>query len=120
MWQISNRAMRIGGLLVCCIGWVGGWQNQVDDAAVIFMRQRGCEPKQVPLTAGKVLLVVYDDTNLAHVNVKVLQAGGALVAQGQTGAGRRWMQTVSLSPGTYTITDDRDARWTCTLQVKSK
>ena len=93
---------------------------------LLNLRLRGFEPATATATAGRMLLVIHNQTGKPTLNYLIASTQGqAVTAQGLTQTNLQSRATVpnstmllNLTAGTYTVVEASQPKWTFTLTVK--
>ena len=97
---------------------------EILSAVAVVLDRHGCEPREIAFPAGTNLLEVLNrtgfDTITYHIRSTAQGAGTAsttLLDNTLPGRTSRAYRFLKLSPGSYQMTLDNGARWTCPITV---
>jgi hypothetical protein len=86
---------------------------------VIELNRFGFSPKQIHSTKGVQGIYVRNLTGLKNLTLVLLDQAGKSQNQKSLAPGSpHWRGVLTLTPGTYTLTETAHPDWTCTISVK--
>lgn len=87
-------------------------------AEIITITPTGFEPAEITRSAGRVILMVENRTDLEEVTFRLDQDGGAHLREVQLPRERPdWSEVIDLQPGTYLLTEVAHPDWLCRITV---
>ena len=90
-------------------------------ALLLTIRPTGFDPAEITLPAGEYLVIVRNSTGLDEFALRLdRDAGERLHDVRMPRYKRRWKQVVSLSPGSYVVTETNHPQWTCRITVTGR
>jgi hypothetical protein len=95
--------------------------TQEPSAAHIFIQMlpRGMNPQQVTVAHGKIEILVENRSTAPNVTLDLDQAGGSRVSEVSLLPHQHHaLQTFTLSPGTYVLSESHHKSWSCTITVQ--
>ena len=88
-------------------------------ALVIVARPFGFEPASLGHSAGKVLVIVNNQSGNPKLTMHLKSSSGVAVHDFPVFSGRHhWQELVTLTPGKFTLVEDGHNQWTSTITIK--
>src|ERR1700691_4943357 len=85
----------------------------------IQMLPRGMDPQQVTVTHGKITMLVQNRSTAPNVKLNFAKTGAnAISSVSLLPHQHHSMQTFTLSPGTYVLSESYHKNWSCTITVQ--
>jgi len=115
---------------LCLSGSLLGQKNSISPPAAlstvaVVLDRHGCEPHELVFPAGNNLLEVLNRTgfdaityHIRPANPGTATAGSSLLDFTLQGRASSAFHNLKFSPGSYKMTLDNGARWTCPITVK--
>lgn len=84
----------------------------------VYCTPRGFEDEEIDLPAGRYVLVVRNASGIEDLSFSIGASGTSPLAAGTARAGTSFDTTVTLEPGTLTITEASHSHWQCQINVE--
>lgn len=86
----------------------------------VLLRENGFEPTQITRPAGRFLLAVDNRTGIDEVEFRLEREQGERLREVHLNRrGRGWREPISLSHGTYKLTEVNHPEWVCRLTISN-
>lgn len=95
-------------------------QQNVDQVELITLRPYGCEPSAITFHPRPFILAIDNRSGAIDLMVHIISdSGGSVLDQPLTAMVHDSSNVLNLPPGTYHLTEDHFAGWTCTITVSA-
>jgi hypothetical protein len=84
----------------------------------VYCTPRGFEDEAIDLPAGRYVLAVRNASGIDNLSFSIGTSGTSPLAAGTARAGTSFDTTVTLEPGTLTITEASHPLWQCQINVE--